>query len=103
MRSYYLDDRRHYLWQPALGRGLDRDRLFVAGVGRYATASAISLDFPAVMGVTLLAALVYVLAILASMLAIASWIRASNMVDLSSPLIWRAIGLSSVREKSPPF
>jgi peptide/nickel transport system permease protein len=29
------------------------------GLGRYATASAISLDFPAVMGVTLLAALVY--------------------------------------------
>jgi peptide/nickel transport system permease protein len=29
------------------------------GLGRYATNSAISLDFPAVMGVTLLAALVY--------------------------------------------
>ncbi len=29
------------------------------GLGRYATSSAISLDFPAVMGVTLLAALVY--------------------------------------------
>ena len=29
------------------------------GLGRYATTSAISLDFPAVMGVTLLAALVY--------------------------------------------
>ena len=32
------------------------------GLGRYATASAINLDFPAVMGVTLLAAVVYVLA-----------------------------------------
>jgi peptide/nickel transport system permease protein len=32
------------------------------GLGRYATASAISLDFPAVMGVTLLAAVVYTLA-----------------------------------------
>jgi peptide/nickel transport system permease protein len=32
------------------------------GLGRYATASAISLDFPAVMGVTLLAAVVYPLA-----------------------------------------
>jgi peptide/nickel transport system permease protein len=32
------------------------------GLGRYATHSAISLDFPAVMGVTLLAALVYSLA-----------------------------------------
>ncbi len=32
------------------------------GLGRYATASAISLDFPAVMGVTLLAAVVYSLA-----------------------------------------
>lgn len=31
------------------------------GLGLYATASAISLDFPAVMGVTLLAALVYLL------------------------------------------
>lgn len=31
------------------------------GLGRYATASAISLDFPAVMGVTLLAAFVYLL------------------------------------------
>jgi peptide/nickel transport system permease protein len=31
------------------------------GLGRYATTSAISLDFPAVMGVTLLAALVYTL------------------------------------------
>lgn len=31
------------------------------GLGRYATNSAISLDFPAVMGVTLLAALVYTL------------------------------------------
>src|SRR5512146_951588 len=29
------------------------------GLGRYATSSAISLDFPAVMGVTLLAALIY--------------------------------------------
>ena len=29
------------------------------GLGRYATASAISLDFPAVMGVTLLAAVIY--------------------------------------------
>jgi peptide/nickel transport system permease protein len=29
------------------------------GLGRYATSSAINLDFPAVMGVTLLAALVY--------------------------------------------
>jgi peptide/nickel transport system permease protein len=29
------------------------------GLGRYATASAVSLDFPAVMGVTLLAAVVY--------------------------------------------
>lgn len=29
------------------------------GVGRYATASAVSLDFPAVMGVTLVAAIVY--------------------------------------------
>jgi peptide/nickel transport system permease protein len=29
------------------------------GLGRYATASAISLDFPAVMGVTLLAAIIY--------------------------------------------
>ncbi len=32
------------------------------GLGRYATSSAISLDFPAVMGVTLLAALVYTIA-----------------------------------------
>lgn len=32
------------------------------GLGRYATASAISLDFPAVMGVTLLAAIVYLFA-----------------------------------------
>lgn len=32
------------------------------GLGLYATASAISLDFPAVMGVTLLAAIVYTLA-----------------------------------------
>ncbi len=32
------------------------------GLGRYATASAINLDFPAVMGVTLLAAVVYTLA-----------------------------------------
>ena len=32
------------------------------GLGLYATASAISLDFPAVMGITLLAALVYTLA-----------------------------------------
>ena len=32
------------------------------GLGRYATNSAINLDFPAVMGVTLLAALVYTLA-----------------------------------------
>lgn len=32
------------------------------GLGRYATASAISLDFPAVMGVTLLAAIIYPLA-----------------------------------------
>jgi peptide/nickel transport system permease protein len=32
------------------------------GLGRYATNSAISLDFPAVMGVTLLAALVYTVA-----------------------------------------
>ena len=32
------------------------------GLGRYATASAISLDFPAVMGVTLLAAVIYPLA-----------------------------------------
>ncbi|MGB8645130.1 MAG: ABC transporter permease [Anaerolineae bacterium] len=32
------------------------------GLGLYATASAISLDFPAVMGVTLLAAMVYTLA-----------------------------------------
>jgi peptide/nickel transport system permease protein len=31
------------------------------GLGRYATSSAINLDFPAVMGVTLLAALVYTL------------------------------------------
>jgi peptide/nickel transport system permease protein len=31
-------------------------------LGRYATNSAINLDFPAVMGVTLLAALVYTLA-----------------------------------------
>ena len=29
------------------------------GIGRYATASAISLDFPAVMGVTLLSAIIY--------------------------------------------
>jgi peptide/nickel transport system permease protein len=29
------------------------------GLGRYATASAVSLDFPAVMGVTLVAAIVY--------------------------------------------
>ena len=29
------------------------------GLGRYATASAVSLDFPAVLGVTLLAAVVY--------------------------------------------
>jgi peptide/nickel transport system permease protein len=35
------------------------------GLGSYATASAISLDFPAVMGVTLLAAVVYTLANLA--------------------------------------
>ncbi len=35
------------------------------GLGRYATASAINLDFPAVMGVTLLAAVVYSLANLA--------------------------------------
>jgi peptide/nickel transport system permease protein len=35
------------------------------GLGRYATASAISLDFPAVLGVTLLAAIVYPLANLA--------------------------------------
>jgi len=32
------------------------------GLGRYATNSAINLDFPAVMGVTLLAALVYTVA-----------------------------------------
>ncbi len=32
------------------------------GLGRYATASAINLDFPAVMGVTLVAAIVYTLA-----------------------------------------
>jgi len=32
------------------------------GLGRYATASAVSLDFPAVMGVTLLAAVVYPIA-----------------------------------------
>jgi peptide/nickel transport system permease protein len=32
------------------------------GLGRYATSSAINLDFPAVMGVTLLAALVYTVA-----------------------------------------
>ena len=31
------------------------------GLGRYATSSATSLDFPAVMGVTLLAAFVYTL------------------------------------------
>lgn len=35
------------------------------GLGRYATASAISLDFPAVLGVTLLAAVVYPVANLA--------------------------------------
>ena len=35
------------------------------GLGRYATASAVSLDFPAVMGVTLLAAVVYPVANLA--------------------------------------
>jgi len=35
------------------------------GLGRYATASAVSLDFPAVMGVTLLAAIVYPIANLA--------------------------------------
>jgi peptide/nickel transport system permease protein len=35
------------------------------GLGRYATASAINLDFPAVMGVTLLAAVIYTLANLA--------------------------------------
>ncbi len=35
------------------------------GLGRYATASAINLDFPAVMGVTLVAALVYTFANLA--------------------------------------
>lgn len=35
------------------------------GLGRYATASAINLDFPAVLGVTLLAAIVYTLANLA--------------------------------------
>lgn len=35
------------------------------GLGRYATASAVSLDFPAVMGVTLLAAVAYPLANLA--------------------------------------
>ncbi len=29
------------------------------GLGRYATASAVSLDFPAVMGVTLVSAVVY--------------------------------------------
>jgi peptide/nickel transport system permease protein len=33
-----------------------------SGLGRYATQSAISLDFPAVMGVTLLAAVIYALA-----------------------------------------
>ena len=32
------------------------------GLGRYATAAAIALDFPAVLGVTLLAAIVYPLA-----------------------------------------
>ncbi|HET6318196.1 MAG TPA: ABC transporter permease subunit, partial [Chloroflexota bacterium] len=32
------------------------------GLGRYATAAAIGVDFPAVMGVTLLAAVVYTLA-----------------------------------------
>jgi peptide/nickel transport system permease protein len=32
------------------------------GLGRYATASAVSLDFPAVLGVTLLAAIVYPIA-----------------------------------------
>ena len=32
------------------------------GLGRYATASAVSLDFPAVLGVTLLAAIIYPLA-----------------------------------------
>jgi peptide/nickel transport system permease protein len=32
------------------------------GLGLYATASAVNLDFPAVMGITLLAALVYTLA-----------------------------------------
>ena len=35
------------------------------GLGRYATASAVSLDFPAVLGVTLLAAVVYPVANLA--------------------------------------
>jgi peptide/nickel transport system permease protein len=35
------------------------------GLGRYATASAVSLDFPAVLGVTLLAAIVYPVANLA--------------------------------------
>jgi len=35
------------------------------GLGRYATASAVSLDFPAVLGVTLLAAVVYPIANLA--------------------------------------
>jgi peptide/nickel transport system permease protein len=33
-----------------------------SGLGRYATQSAINLDFPAVMGVTLLAAIIYALA-----------------------------------------
>jgi len=31
------------------------------GLGRYATASAVSLDFPAVVGVTLVAAVIYTL------------------------------------------
>jgi peptide/nickel transport system permease protein len=39
------------------------------GLGRYATTSATSLDFPAVMGVTLLAAVIYPLANLAVDLA----------------------------------
>src|SRR5439155_636436 len=41
------------------------------GLGRYATASAVSLDFPAVLGVTLLAAVVYPVANLVGVVVVA--------------------------------
>ena len=47
------------------GAGLTETIFSWPGLGRYATASAISLDFPAVLGVTLLAAIVYPVANLA--------------------------------------